>query len=166
MLAYGCPTRHNQVVSRVLIETSGLVVAYGRYEAVRGIDLQVRGGEVYGLIGHNGAGKTSTMRVLATLQPPSRGEVRLAGMDVMAQPADVRALMGFMPDLAPLPGDLKVIEMLRFFAEAHGLFGQARDSRVEACLEMVSMRASRDDMCGSLSRGMTQRVVAGQDPAS
>lgn len=142
-----------------MIHTADLRVDYDDFTAVHALDLEIQAGEVYGLIGPNGAGKTSTIKVLATLMEPTYGEVFIAGCDVAVDPAGARAALGYMPDLAPVYDDLKVWEFLDVFARAHGLSGAARRTRVEEVLAAVSLTDKRQAMAGSLSRGMTQRLV-------
>lgn len=142
-----------------MIHTADLRVDYDDFTAVHALDLDVHPGEVYGLIGPNGAGKTSTIKVLATLLEPTYGDVFIAGCDVAVDPAGARAALGYMPDLAPVYDDLKVWEFLDVFARAHGLTGDARKTRIEEVLAAVSLTAKRDALAGSLSRGMTQRLV-------
>ena len=142
------------------IEVRCLRVDYGNFTAVDDLTLSVPPGEVFGLVGPNGAGKTSTFRVLTTLMEPTYGEVMLAGIDVLEDAESARRVLGYMPDLAPVPGDLKVAEFLDFHAAAHGLGTRAqRRERVEECLAEVAMSAERDRWCKELSRGQTQRVV-------
>lgn len=142
------------------IDIRSLRVDYGNFTAVDDLTLTVQPGEVFGLVGPNGAGKTSTFRVLTTLMEPTYGEVFLDGVDVLEQVEDARRIIGYMPDLAPVPGDLKVWEFLDFHASAYGLGtrGQRRE-RVAECLEEVDLTAQRDSWCKKLSRGQTQRVV-------
>ena len=142
------------------IEIRDLRVDYGNFVAVSDVTLSVPVGEVFGLVGPNGAGKTSTFRVLATLMEPTYGEVRLGGIDIFEDPEGARRLMGYMPDLAPVPSDLKVWEFLDLYADAHGLGpAAARRERVDACLTEVALTDRRDVFCKTLSRGQTQRLV-------
>lgn len=142
------------------IDIRYLRVDYGNFVAVNDLTLQVPPGEVFGLVGPNGAGKTSTFRVLATLMEPTYGEVRLAGVDVLDDLETARRIIGYMPDLAPVPSDLKVGEFLEFYASAYGLGNRSqRLARVEECLGEVGLLDKRQAWCGKLSRGQTQRVV-------
>ncbi|MEM7624721.1 MAG: ABC transporter ATP-binding protein [Planctomycetota bacterium] len=143
----------------ILIHTADVRVDYGDVTAVHGLNLDIAAGEVYGLIGPNGAGKTSTIRVLATLLEPTYGEVAIAGHDTATHAADARAVLGYMPDLAPVWDDLKVGELLDVFARAHGLRHHERRRRVDEVLDVVSLASKRNAMAGTLSRGMTQRLV-------
>ncbi len=142
------------------VEIRELRVDYGNFAAVRDISLTIPQGEVWGLLGPNGAGKTSTFKVLATLAHPTYGEVRMCGHDLFEETEAVRRVLGYMPDLAPVPTDLKAWEFLDFYARGHGLQGTgAREVRVAECLDMVQMTSHRDSWCHQLSRGQTQRLV-------
>jgi ABC-2 type transport system ATP-binding protein len=142
------------------IDITDLRVDYGSFVAVDDVSLQVPAGEVFGLVGPNGAGKTSTFRVLATLMEPTYGEVRLAGIDILEDPREARRVIGYMPDLAPVPSDLKVWEFLDLFADSHGLGASpARRARIDEVLAEVALGDKRDVFCRTLSRGQTQRLV-------
>lgn len=142
------------------IDICDLRVDYGDFMAVNDLTLQVPAGEVFGLVGPNGAGKTSTFRVLTTLMEPTYGEVRLAGIDIAEEPEAARRVLGYMPDLAPVPSDLKLWEFLDLFADAHGLGNAAqRRERLEQCLHEVDLMPQQEKFCKTLSRGQTQRLV-------
>jgi len=142
------------------IDIRYLRVDYGNFVAVDDLTLTVPPGEVFGLVGPNGAGKTSTFRVITTLMEPTYGEVFLDGVDVFEDLESARRIIGYMPDLAPVPTDLKVWEFLDFHAAAYriGNISQRRE-KVEQCLQEVSLTAERNKWCKELSRGQTQRVV-------
>lgn len=142
------------------IDIRDLRVDYGDFTAVHDLSLQVPAGEIFGIVGPNGAGKTSTFRVLASLARPTYGEVRLAGIDVLEDKENARRLIGYMPDLAPVPRDLKCGEFLRFYARAYGL-GNAKAcaARADECLEQVNLTDHKNHWCHKLSRGQTQRLV-------
>lgn len=142
-----------------MIQVSEMRVDYDGFTAVHDLSLDIPAGQVFGLIGPNGAGKTSTIRVLATLHQPTYGEVRIGGIDIAEHPDKVHAILGYMPDLAPVHDDLKVWEMLDMFAAAHFMTQPARRERVTECLDMVGMNAKRDVKGSALSRGMMQRVI-------
>ena len=142
------------------IDIRDLRVDYGNFVAVDDLNLSVPPGEVFGLVGPNGAGKTSTFRVLATLMEPTYGDVFLDGVDIQEDIESARRVVGYMPDLAPVPLDLKVWEFLDFHAAAYSLGSRSqRRERVAECLEEVALTPQRDQWCRSLSRGQTQRVV-------
>lgn len=142
------------------ISVRDLRVDYGDFIAVNEVSLTVPYGEVFGLVGPNGAGKTSTFNVLATLMEPTYGEVRLAGIDILEDTLAARRVIGYMPDLAPVPSDLRVWEFLDFHADTHGIGPtNLRRDRVAECLEAVALTEKRHAWCKALSRGQTQRLV-------
>ncbi|MEA3187042.1 MAG: type transport system ATP-binding protein [Chthoniobacter sp.] len=146
--------------STAAIDIRYLRVDYGDFVAVDDLTLSVPAGEVFGLVGPNGAGKTSTFRVVTTLMEPTYGEVMLDGVDAFEDIESARRIIGYMPDLAPVPSDLKVWEFLDFHAAAYGLGNRSqRRDRVNECLAEVALTEQRNSWCKALSRGQTQRVV-------
>ncbi len=149
----------NQMIeSKWAIEADNMRVDYGNTVAVKGLTLKIPYGEVYGLVGANGAGKTSTFGVWATLMKPTYGNVKIGGVDILEEPDKARKMIAYMPDLAPVPSDLKVWEFLDLFARSYGY--SANDARIRwtDCLNMVDLWDKRNDFCKHLSRGMKQRV--------
>ena len=151
------------------VDVCDLWIRYGRFEAVRGISLQIPPGEVFGFIGPNGAGKSSTIRVLATLQPEFEGRVKVAGLDVRLQPDQVREHIGYVPDYFGVYDDLTAREYLHFFAAAYRLPQEKRKSVVDDVLQLTDLTHKIDAAVDSLSRGMKQRLslarVLLHDPA-
>lgn len=141
------------------VHTVDVRVDYDDVAAVQNLNLRIPWGEVYGLVGPNGAGKTSTFGVLATLRRPTFGEAYIAGHETIEHPASARAVVGYMPDQSPVHDDLKCWEFLDLFAGSYGLRGRDRKQQVDACLDRVGLSGKRNAMAGSLSRGMTQRLV-------
>lgn len=156
------PLASTDNASSPAIEIRDLRVDFGEFTAVRGIDLKVPRGEILGLVGPNGAGKTTTLRVLATLLEPTYGDVLVGGFDVFEAPREVHRILGYMPDLAPVIGDLKVFEHLDLFAAAHGLGPTERRKRVNEVLSHVDLTEKNDAFCRTLSRGMMQRLILAQ----
>lgn len=142
-----------------MIQTREIRVDYGEVTAVADLSLNIGPGEIYGLIGPNGAGKTSLISVLATLRQPTYGEAKIAGMDLLEDVAGVRRVLGYMPDMAPVYKSLRCWEFLDLFARAYFVSRHERQARVNSCLEEVSLGFKRDAKAGTLSRGMTQRLV-------
>ena len=140
------------------IEAENMRVDYGDTVAVKGLTLKIPYGEVYGLVGANGAGKTSTFSVWATLMQPTYGNVKVGGIDILENPDKARKMMAYMPDLAPVPSDLKVWEFLDLFARSYGYSAEEGEERWTDCLKMVDLWDKRKDFCKDLSRGMKQRV--------
>lgn len=140
------------------IEAENMRVDYGDTVAVKGLTLKIPYGEVYGLVGANGAGKTSTFSVWATLIEPTYGNVKVGGVDILEDPDLARKMISYMPDLAPVPSDLKVWEFLDLFARSYGYGAVDGRERWVECLKMVDLWDKRNDFCKDLSRGMKQRV--------
>ncbi len=140
------------------VETTALVKRYGSVHAVRELDLAVPRGEVFGLIGPNGAGKTTTFSILASLLIPTSGRAVVAGVDVRDDPRDVRAKVGYMPDILGVYDNLQVDEYLRFFAASYRIRRAEQPALIDGLLELVDLTGKRTAMVNSLSRGMKQRL--------
>jgi ABC-2 type transport system ATP-binding protein len=143
------------------IEIAGLVKAYGENRALDGVDLQVAEGSVYGFLGPNGAGKTTTLRILSGLARPTEGEARVFGHDVVGSSADVRATIGYLPDVPGFYDWMTGPEFLRFAGRLFGLEGAVLGSRVSGLLEMAGLDGVRTRI-GGYSRGMKQRLGVAQ----
>jgi ABC-2 type transport system ATP-binding protein len=141
-----------------VIETRQLTKRYGELIAVNHIDLNLKEGDVFGFIGPNGSGKTTTMRMLATLLQPDYGEAYVCGKSIYTNPQEIRRLVGFMPDFFGVYEDMTVVEYLEFFAAAYRVVPHKRRQVVEEKLELVDMAFKRDAMVNQLSRGQTQRI--------
>ncbi len=141
-----------------MIETRQLTKRYGDLIAVNHIDLNLSEGDVFGFIGPNGSGKTTTMRMIATLLQPDYGEAYVCGKSIYTNPQEIRRLVGFMPDFFGVYEDMTVVEYLEFFAAAYRVPVDKRRSVVEEKLELVDMAFKRDAMVNQLSRGQTQRI--------
>ena len=141
-----------------MIETRKLTKRYGNLIAANEVDLKLDQGDVFGFIGPNGSGKTTTMRMLATLLAPDYGEAYVCGKSIYTDPAEIRRLVGYMPDFFGVYDDMKVIEYLEFFAAAYRIDAHARRKVCEEKLELVDMSFKRDAMVNQLSRGQTQRI--------
>ena len=141
-----------------MIETRQLTKRYGNLIAANHVDLKLEPGDVFGFIGPNGSGKTTTMRMLATLLYPDYGEAYVCGHSIYTHPQEIRRLVGYMPDKFGVYDDMKVIEYLEFFAAAYRINGAQRRKVCEEKLELVDMAFKRDAMVNQLSHGQTQRV--------
>ena len=151
--------RRRRALARLtVIETRKLTKRYGNLIAANQIDLKLDEGDVFGFIGPNGSGKTTTMRMLATLLTPDFGEAYVDGHSIYTHPREIRRIVGFMPDFFGVYDDMKVIEYLEFFAAAYRINGPDRRRVCEEKLELVDMTFKRDAMVNQLSRGQTQRI--------
>jgi ABC-2 type transport system ATP-binding protein len=141
-----------------MIECRDLTKKYGELFAVDRLSLKLEPGDVYGFIGPNGSGKTTTMRMLATLLNPSWGEATVCGHSIYTGSKEIRRAIGYMPDFFGVYDDMKVAEYLEFFAAAYRIQGEARKKKVDEVLAYVDLGYKRDALVTSLSRGMTQRL--------
>ncbi len=141
-----------------MIELDRLSKAYGDFVAVRELSLRVAPGEVYALLGANGAGKTTALRCLATLLRPTGGTARIAGHDVREEPAEVRRHLGFLAASMGLYARLTARELLLYFARLDGLPDAAAAGAVEEAVRTFSLEPFADRLCGKLSTGQRQRV--------
>ena len=141
-----------------LVRTRNLTKRFKSTVAVDNLDLIVKEGDVFGLIGPNGAGKTTTLKMLATLIKPTFGDAWIAGYSLRTDAAEIRPLIGFMPDFFGLYEGMQVEEYLDFFAAAYRLDAKKRRKVVEEVLELTDLAYKREAMVDSLSRGMQQRL--------
>lgn len=141
----------------VLVRAEGLVRRYGALTAVDGVGFEVRRGEMFGIIGPDGAGKTTTLRVVLGLLPAHGGTVRTCGLDPRRDSRALSRRVGYLSQRFSLYGDLTVDENVEFFAEIHGVRGW-RELR-DRLLEMVRMTPFRDRLAERLSGGMKQKLA-------
>jgi ABC-2 type transport system ATP-binding protein len=141
-----------------MIECRDLTKKYNDLFAVDRLTLKLGKGDVYGFIGPNGSGKTTTMRMLATLLTPSWGEATVCGYSIYTGSKEIRRSIGYMPDFFGVYDDMKVSEYLEFFAAAYRITSPNRRKKVNEVLDLVELGYKRDALVTSLSRGMTQRL--------
>ena len=141
-----------------MIRTENLTKTYAGVEALRGIDLQVEEGDLYGFIGPNGAGKTTAIRILTTLLEPTAGEAWIDNHSVWKEKRKIRGLIGYMPDSFGVYRDMTVTEYMHFFAAAYGIPSRERKSLVGGLLELTDLTYKESALIDTLSRGMQQRL--------
>jgi ABC-2 type transport system ATP-binding protein len=144
--------------SDLAVSTTGLARRFGSTVAVDGIDLAIRRGEIFGLVGPDGAGKSTLMRMLAGVLRPDAGDIRLEGIDVAAEPEAVRALLSYMPQRFGLYEDLTVAENIFFYATLFGVPAKVRRARSAELLEAAGMAPFEKRLAGRLSGGMKQKL--------
>jgi ABC-2 type transport system ATP-binding protein len=145
-------------MSTAAIETRGLTKRYGRFAAVEGLDLAIDEGTVFGLLGPNGSGKTTTILMLMGLTDVTSGEVRVLGLDPVRRPLEVKRMVGYMPDSVGFYDDLTARENLRYSGKLAGLRGAPLESRIDAVLSRVRLDEAADRNVKTFSRGMRQRL--------
>jgi sodium transport system ATP-binding protein len=130
----------------------------GTVSAVDGVSFSCRPGEIYGLLGANGAGKTTMLRILATILAPSEGTAIVAGYDVTKDPQIVRSRVGFLSTATALYARLSAQEMVEYFGRLHGLDEPTLRRRIDEIFARLEMNDFRDRRCENLSTGMKQKV--------
>ena len=141
-----------------MIEVEGLTKFYGDFLAVSGVSFSVDRGETVGLLGTNGSGKTTTMRVLTGYMPPTSGTVRIAGHDLAADSLEARRHIGYLPESVPLYSDMTVAASLRFFGRVHAMDTASLDPSIDRVLDAFDLADYRDTLVGKLSKGYRQRL--------
>jgi lipooligosaccharide transport system ATP-binding protein len=142
-----------------LVRARGLRKSYGDFEAVRGIDLNVRQGEAFGFLGPNGAGKSSTMRMVAAVSPPSGGELAILGMDPRTEGSKIRARIGVCPQEDSLDLELNVRDNLVVYASYFGIRKAEAGSRADELLRFVQLTVKAKAKVEDLSGGMKRRLT-------
>jgi ABC-2 type transport system ATP-binding protein len=132
---------------------------FGSLVAVDNLELTIRRGEVFGLLGPNGSGKTTTIRMLCGLMEPTSGKAEVAGIDVASDPEGVRRRIGYMSQKFGLYDDLTIVENMKFYASVYGLRGTARTQRITAQLRDLGLEERRNQLAGTLSGGWKQRLA-------
>jgi len=145
-----------------MIEIQNLSKQFGPLKAVDDISLTVRPGEVLGFLGPNGAGKSTTMKMVTGFLAPDAGRVRVGGDDVATDPMAVKRRIGYLPEGAPLYGDMTPRAFLGFVAEIRGLRGAERARRVQEAIERTSLEAVLEKPIETLSKGFKRRVGLAQ----
>ena len=148
----------------IAIETLQLIKRYNGKKkedrpAIDTIDLTVESGQLYGLVGPDGAGKTTILRILSTVIKPTSGSAHLAGFDVIKQSEDVRALLGYMPQAFSLYPDLTVKENLKFFADINGVPAREQKQRIDELLEFARLTEFSTRRSENLSGGMRKKLA-------
>jgi ABC-2 type transport system ATP-binding protein len=146
------------MASDILLETTGLVKTFGLLRAVDGLDLQVHAGEMVGLVGPDGAGKTTTMRLLCGALTLTSGSIRVAGYELPRQVEQAREHIGYLAQRFSLYGDLTVAENLEFFGEVFGVPDAERRTRSEELLRFAGLSQFADRPAIALSGGMQKKL--------
>ena len=142
-----------------VIETENLTRRFKKVTAVDGLTLTVARGEIFGLVGPDGAGKTTTIRMLCAIMDPTAGSARVAGFDTVRQPEEIKRRIGYMAQRFNLYGDLSVSENLDFFADVFQVRGRERRERKERLLQFARLTQFRRRRAAHLSGGMQKKLA-------
>ncbi|HEY1406513.1 MAG TPA: ATP-binding cassette domain-containing protein [Spirochaetota bacterium] len=139
-----------------MIEVKDLTKYYGDFCAVKGVSFKVNDGEITGLLGPNGAGKTTTMRMITGYLVPNSGAVSVGGLSIADDSIELKKMIGYLPESAPLYGDMMVYDYLRFAAEVHRI--ENSEERIREMAELCGLIEVMHKNIGELSKGYKQRV--------
>ena len=148
-------------MSEYSIEVKSLTKKFGAFTAVDAVSFEVGRGAIFGFLGANGAGKSTTIRMLCGLLNPSSGTATVGGFDITRQPERVKRVIGYMSQKFSLYEDLTVIENIRFFGGVYGLERKAIESRASWVLEMAGLKGRERSLTRTLSVGWKQRLALG-----
>lgn len=141
-----------------MIEIKGLTKMYDNVHGINGIDLKIETGVSMGLLGRNGAGKTTLVRTLIGLLKPDSGEATVNGISAIADPASVRKIIGYLPEVFGLYNDMTVYNIMDYTARLHGMERDDRSDRIEYLLDRLELTDIKNMKAGSLSKGLRQKV--------
>src|SRR5688572_7277512 len=144
------------------LEITNLTKFYGRQKALNDISFDVKTGEIVGFLGPNGAGESSTMKIATCYLPPTSGQVKVQGFDVVEEPTKVRRIIGYLPEHNPLYLDLYVHEYLAFIGGLYGLKGKVLKGRIAEIVELCGLTQEQNKRIEALSKGYRQRVGLAQ----
>ena len=142
-----------------MIELKDLTKTYGEFPALDDLNLCVKKGEVFGFIGPNGAGKTTTIKMMGGILEPTRGTVKIAGIDMQKAPEEAKSKIGFIPDRPYLYEKLTGMEFLRFTADLYGVSKETFEKSAFKILTDFSLAEWADELVESYSHGMKQRLI-------
>ncbi len=145
-----------------MVEIERLSKSFGSFKAVDDVSFSVGRGEVLGFLGPNGAGKSTTMRMITGFLSPDSGRVTVDGDDIASKPIQVKRRIGYLPEGAPLYGDMTPRAFLRFIAEIRGFRGDDRERAVDAVVDKVHLQPALEKPINTLSKGFKRRVGLAQ----
>ena len=145
-----------------MIEVNGLTKKYGDRVAVDNISFSVKRGEILGFLGQNGAGKSTTMKILTCFMPATSGTASVAGFDVFENPYEVKKRIGYLPETPPIYLELLVSEYLDFVANLRAIPRSEKKKKIDAVVERCQLGEVRNRLIGNLSKGYKQRVGLAQ----
>jgi ABC-2 type transport system ATP-binding protein len=141
-----------------MIELQHITKLYRNFAAVKDLQLEVKDGEILGLIGHNGAGKSTTLKMIAGLITPTSGTIRVQGRDLAKHSTAAKRLIGYLPEESPLYENMTAREYLLFFAELYELPGRQAQAQIDLLLTSLKL-FERDKLIGEFSKGMRRKVA-------
>jgi ABC-2 type transport system ATP-binding protein len=150
-----------ELANEIGVRTQRLVKRFGDFTAVNGIDFEVRRGEIFGFLGPNGSGKTTTIRMMLGLLPPTEGNVEILGIPVAKHPEMIRPHVGYMSQRFSLYNDLTVMQNLRFYGKVYGLRNKLLEERIQGAIAMAGLEGHEHTRTRDLAGGWRQRLALG-----
>jgi ABC-2 type transport system ATP-binding protein len=144
--------------NNITIRTQNLAKAFGAHVAVENLNLEVKKGELFGLVGPDGAGKTTIMRLLTAIMRPTSGEAWIEGHSILSEGEEIKEKLGYMAQRFGLYEDLTVLENIHFYADLYGVSKQERPERIERLLGFSNLTPFTQRLAGNLSGGMKQKL--------
>jgi ABC-2 type transport system ATP-binding protein len=141
-----------------MIKLTGVSKLYKDFEAVKDLDLEVKDGEILGIIGHNGAGKSTTIKMIVGLIAPTTGKVEVMGRDMAKESTYVKRFLGYLPEESPLYENMTVTGYLKFFSELYDMPPKKATERIDILLTSLNL-PERNRLTGELSKGMKRKVA-------
>ena len=145
-----------------MIEVKNLVKKYGDHIAVDHLSFTVEEGHIYGFLGPNGAGKSTTMNMITGYIGPTEGSIMINGHDMLENPEEAKKCIGYLPEIPPVYGDMKVLEYLKFVAELKKLDSHTRNADISQVMDLTKLHEMKDRLIRNLSKGYKQRVGLAQ----
>jgi ABC-2 type transport system ATP-binding protein len=141
-----------------MLQIRDLSKSYGKHKALDGLSMEITTGALYGFVGPNGAGKTTTMKIIASLLRADSGTVLIDGVDILKSPANVKQMVGYMPDFFGVYDNLTVREYMEFYASIYRMPGIVANKKIDELLDLVRLGDKSKEMVDDLSRGMKQQL--------
>ena len=145
-----------------MIEVNGVTKLYGRFPAISNLTFKVEPGEILGFLGPNGAGKSTMMKIITGFIPPSSGDVRVAGYDIVSESLEARRHIGYLPETVPLYVDMTVRDYLRYMGRLRGMSKDRIKQRTDDVFDICHLEEYTDTIIGRLSKGFRQRLGIAQ----
>ena len=146
------------MTSEKIIETNGLTKIYGVQKAVDNLSFQIKEGEIFGFLGPNGAGKTTTLLMLLGLSQPTKGDIKVCGLDPTRKSKEIKALVGYLPENVGFYGDMDAVQSLQYIADLNGIDGDKATEKIRDVLNAVGLSSDSYKKVEAYSRGMKQRL--------
>lgn len=145
-----------------MIDVTGLSRHYGDFKAVDNVSFHIGHGEIVGLLGHNGAGKTTIMKMLTGFLEPTTGSIQVDGLEIGKDNRQIQAKIGYLPENCPLWSEMSVVDYLDFQATMHGISEEERPETIRHAIRRTALKEKASQMISTLSRGYRQRVGVAQ----